>query len=496
MRRGNGVVVSLSVLLAISFVGCNGCGEDLGDDVVIVDRSESMREWERKIEKARTGERVDFDGDGFEEYLQWTDKDGVIHVEIKSPTGSFSWVSERHPDGTKIIFYDADGDGNIDKRIEESHGRQIYYISSNGDGVFDERVTITFDFEKGEKHRIFEEINSGGAWEIISEETVPIRQGITLSPETEMAMAAQESLIQGFVEPQYAKGSRNTYRDIGNNFQIKTGGSGSCNDSRASRIQKAFDTIFSEDSKVLECLSVTNSEIGGRLRETGKIPTARIDCGLSSRYAAVADVKGDCASSDKCSISINPKTFEKYNDTDLMSTILHEYLHLLGFDNYAAKTDRERHDKEADDTTYSCGRYCGGCSNAGAGASGNLNTECTRCADSREKAETCNPSQDMKEKIATGDCPTAAFGQQTWLCGSGLACLGSAKACKSCTYTTVEDCNGNLKQKFGRFLCCNSCPDSCSSPNDYPCLDGTHTLHDTCGQSSGSAPPPLFCQKN
>jgi len=35
--------------------------------------------WEKKVQRALAGLPTDFDGDGFEEYLQWTDKDGVIH---------------------------------------------------------------------------------------------------------------------------------------------------------------------------------------------------------------------------------------------------------------------------------------------------------------------------------------------------------------------------------------------------------------------------------
>jgi hypothetical protein len=160
MRKSGSHVLVLSALLAMSLLGCESCDKEEGG----IQKSKTMLEWERNIERAKAGFPIDFDGDGFEEYLQRTDESGIIHVEIKSPDGNFYFLSELHPNEPQITFYDKDGDGVFGEKIEEKTNSRIYLLDTDGDGVFDERIIVTYDVESNESLRVFEVLQLDGSW--------------------------------------------------------------------------------------------------------------------------------------------------------------------------------------------------------------------------------------------------------------------------------------------------------------------------------------------
>jgi|GEM_PF-1547357 len=513
MRR-NSVLVLLSVLLGMSFVGCESCDEAPAEDDGV---SEVMERWERKVERARAGLPTDFDDDGFEEYLQWADKDGVIHVELKSPDGDFYFVSELHPDETRITRYDVDGDGIFDQRMEEKpDGGRVYFFDTDDDEVFDERVTIAYKFDKNEQDRVFEKLQTDGSWIETRRDTVPIHPGATLLSKTEVDSGMPANFLHGFDMPPNATLYNPTeYESIKNNLEVKTTGEGACGGDQIAKIKKAFNSIF-DGAKALECLSRTNPEIGERLRQLVNKPVhASIECGRPSSLAGDAGVKTGCAKTNEagncikptcgavgsCKMTIKDSAFGE-SDASFMALMLHEYLHLLGFQLDPKHNDPKDEENYGNDIVTACGEYCGGCPSF-------ETTACTNCAAGKDKKSAqrqkqCDPydqqwQKGIKEVLKTGDCPKE-FGQALWHCQNVLKCVGTP--CKTCQWTEYTDCKGNpttTPEKLGRLLCCDACPSECEGePITLSCKGKNYSMQNTCTDSEGplkDLPPTVapFC---
>jgi hypothetical protein len=443
MRRLSGL---LSILLAVSLAGCNGCDE-IEDGGI----SEVMKEWEKKLQRARAGLPTDFDGDGFEEYLQWIDKDGVIHIEIKHPSGNLFMASELYPDGTEIALLYEDGEEKPYEKAEEKPGSHyIYLMDTNGDGIFDERITNTFDLKKNENHRVFEEINSDGTtWRITLEETMPINRGTALPRAMGAVSRTQEGFLQGVVRSQYSSVTRNP--TISSTITIVEG---SCGIVGEQYLQGDFAKIFDGGESVIECFDKFNPEISRKLKkEVNQRPTVKIDCNLNAGGRSypgadgLSSSNGRCNASDECTISFDPKIFN-YDEADRISVVLHEYLHILGYG-----LNLKEHNKGAD-MVYSCGRYCAGGSRHGKGSPKASQTDCERCAAPTVKNKKKKCQEDCKKfRGVTNSKAFAAF-RADEVAGDMCEDEPAGRVYCSCTgtvYENVMDCLDECKASLACF---------------------------------------------
>jgi hypothetical protein len=217
------------------------------------------------------------------------------------------------------------------------------------------------------------------------------------------------------------------------------------------------------------CLSATNPRMANAMMETlAGGADLDVSCGIASGCGNLAAADrcrwGICPSpdDDRNRISFNPDALG-YDDKDLCSLVLHEFLHIAG------EGFEPGHD-EGVDRVYSCGRYCAGCSNVAKGAPASSNVDCARCAETEAQKKQCG----YKEEVTDGECGSDA----PWgICHGGLACL--LGRCETCRSIEVQNCEG--EPISARFNCCAGCPSDCNRSNDFPCI-GNPLTENTCDE--------------
>jgi hypothetical protein len=155
------------------------------------------------------------------------------------------------------------------------------------------------------------------------------------------------------------------------------------------------------------------------------------------------------------------------SDADLCTVMLHELLHWRG----EGLGDQTRHDQGID-RTYSCGRYCGGCTSRGPSAPG-PNVDCARCAGTESEKQRCG----VKEKDVDMPCPAYE------LCHGGLR---GNRACETCRGLQQQYCDDSDRSAAPELACCETCPEDFPH-NDLQCT-GDQSNIGTCGTKPPECP--------
>jgi len=502
MRRGHVLVllsVLLSVLLATLLVGCS-VDEKPADNKelfnkpptkttiieiptteiptteippTIQETEETFKEIEQKIARAKAGLPTDFTGDGHEEYLQETDENGVLYVEVRgSPENPYSYISVTQPDGFKESRYSANAGTIIDVQEEFSNGKMVKLYDTDGDGHFDKQETYTFNSDD-QSIRVVVEEGVPGAWNLVSDDVVR-----PFGDSSENASIIQS--LKAFAA------SDTSIANLYGGLRIKLNPNGldnGCTKTEHAKLAKAFADMF--NPLWLQCLEATNPRLAAKLTESiGNEPNHLIQCGkIKAGADATTDqvpwwmqwVPGDNT------ITFNRDSLANLSSSELQTVVLHEYLHALG------EGWTKDHENGVDEV-YSCSRYCGGCSQRGMGAPQNSNMDCMRCAANSERGQETAACGYKAERtpVPCRDTYSPIGLTNAAICHQGFAnCL-----CETCIARVLSDCNGNpLSKAFPLALCCDACPSNCSHSNDRSCdLDigfNHFTSHDSCNQ-----PPP------
>jgi hypothetical protein len=122
--------------------------------------------------------------------------------------------------------------------------------------------------------------------------------------------------------------------------------------------------------------------------------------------------------------------------------LFHELMHVAGVRQGA------HHDAKGDDTLYSCGRVCSGCSHASVGA-GDDHLDCAKCAEPTERKEVCGLKVKVTEERRSDPGITSC------LYASGTTVRTATCVAKEVLTLTCD--NKQSRAKPG--VCCDSCPD-------------------------------------
>lgn len=426
----------------------------------------ALSEVVRKINSARDGNPVDMDGDGYPELTVETDENGVKTVTLDK-YGDVYFVSESKPGEYVHTLQDTNGDGMTDIQWDRFPEREVWQYDRDYDGYPEEIKTITYDFENQKVHeRIQRDLDGDGNYEY---------------DETETGDAPE--LVKD--EPDKAKATKATTKHL--QINIAPGGCADADDEEG--IKRAHGVLYAALNCAigdgLNCLRETNRSMynsamqylssGGTLsiscneRIVGHAKTTKVyvDWFESKILFKSSKVFEGCEASnwEECFTSWKPY---------FCNIMLHEFLHAVGYE-----LGTPSHDSESKDEVYSCGRYCGHCSNDLKNAPGFPNRDCARCGGTIEEKMQCG----HVEKVKIESCPDIYN-----VCHDGLGCISDA--CEECTelygFTCAEDVSEDLSYPDyvyvrNNFLCCNACPNTCNASNDFTCLSTTQ-LEDTCHQ--------------
>lgn len=415
-----------------------------------------LRELADKLNALHDGEAVDFDGDGHAETQLVDEDDGTsTWIEDRDGDGSPEHLATFPADrGVTVAETDASGDGIPERHVEitvtSDTQTSVTVADIDEDGFADRRYTWEATRAAPSVVQYTEEhVDDEGNWTLfLSEEQEKTRhagggcEGTDNFPE------------EGNVEALVPDG-RSTVS------MIEGGFAGACNFSDAQKIRDAVSCAL---DRGLKCLSDTNTANNNALKQAlaGKgVMPLQIACGnICSGVIASTRSWGRPWFSDS-RMNVNMDQFGKLDEEGRCSIMLHELMHWAGNEGGAD------HDEKSEDDVYSCGRYCGGCSNAGHGAPGNSSIDCARCADTKARKKQCG----IKEEFEEGPCG----GELEGICHAGLACI--AGNCKTCGGPVTRDCDGNVIEANAE--CCSECPSNCNSSNDMPCGGGGNST-DTC----------------
>ena len=414
----------------------------------------------------RAGQPADLDGDGR------ADTEFTV-----SSDGSRVWSSDQDGDGTpeflltrkaqsSSVLVDKNHDGMSDEEIvvtvTDSTQKRVAEVDEDLDGKPDHRYTWVTDRATLASQTYTVETDATGSGTYTPVNTVTLT---TTKHQTGDACEGSD----GFPS------DGDDYQPFPGSPTIKTGTTlGACSKSDASSIAKAVDCALSKGAL---CLANTNTRQYNSLMAAafgeGTMPLD-IGCG-NSCSGVLASTRGWSAPwFTNSTLNVNPSEWNKLDSAGKCNIMLHEMLHWAGDQGSA---DHNEKSGAGDDEVYSCGRYCGGCSQAGHGSPKNSAVDCAKCADTPERKERCGVKTDYK----TGPCN----GELAGLCHAGLACV--AGNCETCGQIEKKSCDA--KPLDTEVTCCATCPSSCNRSNDLPC-NGAPQLMDTCNSQT-----PPFCPK-
>jgi len=457
-----------------------------------------LKEIEDKVERARAGETVDFANTGAS-FRMWTDENGAHHTESKGPPHNpYHGTSVTYPDGTYKGTHSNYGDGIIDYQEERGGGRTVKFSRTDKlskaarTRPFDKRV-ISMNASSDDFTRVIEQKripncpndHDEACWETLRDELVPttviqrhkqetsdtkpVTTGDAAGVPNFFLDSAQAQKGTGTLQALLGPGDMSWEFRFGMNVIINTSNQskGQCTSAEADKILFAAADML---NKSLPCLQANHSKMAEAVEKAlSRGHFVDFYCGFEGEYIPpsegtlgfarpkLKDLEGNwiCNATFPCTIKINRDYLNaqgRYTNTkpnNIRSTLLHEFLHALGFnvDNPTA------HD-EGTDETYSCSRYCGGCTLENNGAPEHSSVDCARCADTRERKLWCG----HKKVYGLGEP------YNDLVCGCKLLDpLGfCGQYAMSCTQNIVEQwlfCDGTI-YGVGSSVCCAECPDA------------------------------------
>ncbi len=427
--------------------------------------SEALQRLIDEMAKLKAGQPADLDGDGKVETTRTVASDGSVTMTVdQDGDGNAEFVLQT--DGASLIsqVVDADSDGQIELEITSESSPDLEVIIRSEDTDLDGQVN----------RRLTWETKSATRDEQTLTEQVDLDGDGDVDQTTTETLAKSRNTGDCWGGGGFPSGS--TGQPVFNDMirVVSGSSSGQCSGADASSIAAAVDCAMSRGTL---CLANTNTNQYNSLMAAGMGETKRaldIACGNSCA--------GGIANTESWSrwaiygsrMNINPSEWHKLDAAGQCNIMLHELLHWAG-DQGAA--DHDKKEGPGNDEVYSCGRYCGGCSDAGHGSPGNSAVDCALCADTPERKKQCGVKKQFKERPCNGDL--------AGVCHSGLACI--AGNCTTCGAYKVETCDG--KQVSDEASCCAVCPDGCNKSNDVAC-NGSHMDEDSCQPST-----PPFCKK-
>ena len=492
------LIFSLALLLSNS-VGCDFSGEenvpipseesdagivsstDAGgtDDLDDVDENgipkqfTALSEVVRKINSARDGNPVDMDGDGYPELTVETDENGVKTVTMDK-YGDVYFMSETKLGEYIHILQDTNGDGMTDIQWDRmaSPPKEVWQYDRDYDGYPEEIKTITYDFDNQKVHeRIQRDLDGDGNYEYDETQTGDAPELVKDEPDKAKVTKATTKHLQiniapgGCADSDDEEGIKRGHGVLYAALNCALGDGLNClRNTNRSMYDSAMQYLSSDQKLTLMCWDFGKDVEGKEMPSAQTFPDDSFLWGNPQIRVNVRHFFDNCPGDwEECFNSKEPF---------FCSIMLHEFLHAVGYEN-----NSPAHDKDAKDEVYSCGRYCGHCSNALKNAPGFPNRDCARCGGTIEEKMQCG----HVEKVKKEPCSDIYN-----VCHDGLGCI--ADACEECTtiygYTCAEDIADDLSYPesvytINNFICCNACPADCNASNDFTCsiIDAEDTCH-------------------
>ncbi|MCL2777551.1 MAG: hypothetical protein FWD73_06070 [Polyangiaceae bacterium] len=427
-----------------------------------------------KVEQARKGVAVDFNGDGVAEFQRTVADDGTVTVEVTDPDENLIYISTTHPNGDTELAYDSNGDGYADIEIHGTYeaNREVRLEDRDGDHYPEWRTTLDFDVAAGQVHGTVEyDENGSGEYAVVETFTEPMVQSVGEPPIPSPLDPCLNDVRPASGYPMLGPGGA----QISTSFD-PLNSDGNCTADQAAKLANALDCAF---NRAATCLYDVNRRLSENVMKfLVKGEAFDISCGIPAGCSDIAFTY-PCAPNRKCiapdtrqRINFNPDFIASDGDIELCDDVLHEVLHLAG------ERAGPNHD-DGVDAVYSCARYCAGCSHSGKGAPENSSVDCDRCADNVDRKKACG----YKEELKDGDCDSST---PPGVCHSGLACISGP--CLACESIVTKSCDGSDlgESKFG---CCLACPVDCDQAIDFYCArQPAPYLANTCSN------PPPFCR--
>jgi hypothetical protein len=437
-----------------------------GSGSLVFQPSPELNSLLERFSRLRRGEPVDLDGDGRAESSLTMNSDGTrAFSSDQDGEGTPEFVLTVRPDGTSLLL-DKNRDGMSDEETtvtsSDTTQRRVSQVDEDLDGRPDHRYTWVVERATlaRQQYTAEEDLSESGTYTPVSSLTL-----MTTKDQSGDDCEGSDGFPSDGDEVQPFPGSPT----------VITGSSpGACSGADASSIAQAVDCALTKGAL---CLANTNTRQYNSLMAAafgqGTMPLD-IGCGNSCAGKLAATRGWSAPWFTNSTLNINPTEWNKLDSAGKCNIMLHELLHWAGDQGSA---DHNSRSGKGDDEVYSCGRYCGGCSNAGHGSPSNSAIDCAKCADTPERKAKCGAKSEFK----TGSCN----GELAGLCHAGLACVSAN--CETCGQIEKKSCDD--KPLDTEITCCATCPSNCNRSNDQPC-NGAPQLMDTC---NGQTPP--FCKR-
>ncbi|MCL2626509.1 MAG: hypothetical protein FWD46_06825 [Cystobacterineae bacterium] len=452
---------------------------------------EEVKKLEDKVAQARAGQAVDFDEDGFAEYRQWVDDEGVRYAEIKNRDNKTRSSFTTWPDGSYLHTFSEYADGIIDFQEERKNGQTLQSYDTYRNGNFDRRVKFVPADNPLFVRVLHQKLNNNGQW--TSEESLqPLTvEGLvdlslpnpaTPTPPPQRPDPIPRTLY--FENPsqpwkntaphQALPTPHNLAVEFNFGFRIIQNHEGKKDGCTPEETEILLGAIADISRQSLGCLALSNPLMADSLSYAlSGNHTVDIYCGFENEPEFMAPLPGmramafaratalqhgmwACPINTPCSLKLNRDFLNNATlpPNEFQQALLHEFLHTLGFD-----VDNLENHSQAEDKVSSCARYCSGCALYGSRQLPNPNADCARCANSKDKKEMCGLQIDY---------PLGAPQGESLICGQTLS--GENAACTQSRVAQYAYCDGSPANNEGsEWYCCETCP----VENGLPCMDTT-----------------------